>query len=402
MPLFRSDTHRQTAVRFLAGVFFLAVAGCKPALTTATGQANPPIESSAPRQPTAADFQAFFQGLMPAIVKVSEVKMDPPTRMPNAAPASNVWLLSTKITLTPGEDLFALPSAQDTQPIDNFVAELNALVAWRNSYANSPYVKACGAFEVKVPAAPLPQLLVVTQPKDHPLPPLYLKATAEWQVDHWQFDSAEGNSSTVLRNAGKPRSEFTGPTMIKGGPEAEKAVGSVRDAVSQARKEIEAIRRRYTEQVVRGTKPGTLYTGAVSYGANVAPCELRFLDPPPGGDAHFANFQVTLPSQNPPCWYVYKARVSTELPIPVPGPQSSPPNPYAATGLNDASPTPDHNVFQSLVRSSNAKVGRDTLANWLGNNDHGGQALLLLDGRIEGLINDFGNPGIKLSVQQKP
>ena len=107
--------------------------------------------------------------------------------------------------------------------------------------------------------------------------------------------------------------------------------------------------------------------------------------------------------QNPPCWYIYKARVSTELPIPVPGSQPTPTNPYAVTGFNDGSnPVPDHNVHQNLVRNSNNKVGRDTLANWLGNNDHGGQALLLLDGRIEGLINDFGNPGIRIAVKQNP
>ena len=384
----------------IAAVLFFDT-GCKPT-PPATAQATPPTDSSAPRQPTAADFQTFFQGMLPATVKVSEVKMDPPTRMPNASPASNVWLLSLKITVTPIEDLFSLPPPQDMQPIDNLVTELNALVAWRNTYANSPYAKACGAFEVKMPTAPLPQLLVITYPRDHPLPPIYAKVTAEWQVDHWKFEPAEGNTNTVLLNAGKLRSEFTGPTMVNGSHEAEQAIGGVRDAVTQARKEIDAIRSHYTEQVVRGVKPGTFYTGTVSYGPNVAPCELRFLDLPPGGDVHFANFQVTLPSQNPPCWYIYKARVTTDLPIPVPGPQPTPVNPYAVTGFNDANSVPTRNVFQNLVRNSNNKVGRNTLANWLSNNDHGGQGLLLLDGRIEGLINDFGNPGIKLSVKQNP
>ena len=292
-------------------------------------------------------------------------------------------------------------TAPNTQPIDNLVAELNTLVAWRNTYANSPYAKACGAFEVKVPAAPLPQLLVVTHPKDHPLPPIYAKVTAEWQVDHWQFEPAEGNTNTVLLNAGKLRSEFTGSTMVKGSQDAEKAIGGVRDAVAQARKEIDAIRSRYTEQVVRGVKPGTLYTGTVSYGPNVAPCELRFLDPPPGGDAHFANFQVTLTSQNPPCWYIYKARVTTELPIPVPEPQPTPANPNPGFDFDASKRVPDHNVFQTSVRCSNNKVGRDTLPSYLASNEHGFQALLLLDRRIEGVINDFGVlPGIQLSVER--
>ena len=104
--------------------------GCKPT-PPATAPATPPTDGSAPRQPTTADFQTFFQGMLPATVKVSEVKMDTPTRMPNTSPASNVWLLSLMITVTLLEDLFSPPPPQDPQPIDNLVAELNALVAWR-------------------------------------------------------------------------------------------------------------------------------------------------------------------------------------------------------------------------------------------------------------------------------
>ena len=71
--------------------------------------------------------------------------------------------------------------------------------------------------------------------------------------------------------------------------------------------------------------------------------------------------------------------------------------------LNDCNSVPTRNIFPNLVRSSNYKVGRETLANYLASNEHGGQALLLLDGRIEGTINDFGAlPGVQLSVQLKP
>ena len=193
--------------------------------------------------------------------------------------------------------------------------------------------------------------------------------------------------------------------MVKGSPEAEKAfLREMRDAITQARKEIGAIRGRYAEQVVNGTKPGTVYTGKVSYGSNVAPCELRFLDPSPGADTRFANFQITLSSQNPSCWYVYKARVTTELPIPVPGTQPSSADQNSAFDFDPSSKqVPNRNVFQNLVRNSNYKVGRETVANYLSSNEHGGQALLLLDGRIEGTINDFGAlPGVQLSVQLKP
>ena len=197
--------------------------GCKPT-PPAAAQVTPPTDSSVPRQPTAADFQTFFQGMLPATVKVSEVKMDAPTRIPNASPASNIWLLSLKITVTPLEDLFSLPPPQDTQPIDNLVAELNALVAWRNAYANSPYAKACGAFEVKVPDRPpaatarrgAPQgssSAAHLRQSDRRVAGGSLAVRAGWRETR----------AMVLLNAGKLRSEFTGATMVKGSPEAEKA-----------------------------------------------------------------------------------------------------------------------------------------------------------------------------------
>ena len=77
----------------LATVIFTAVSGCKPAPSAMTAQQTPLPDGNAPRQPTANDFQAFFQGMLPATVKVSEVKMDAPTRIPNASPASNIWAL---------------------------------------------------------------------------------------------------------------------------------------------------------------------------------------------------------------------------------------------------------------------------------------------------------------------
>lgn len=329
-------------------------------------------------------------------MKVSDVKIDPPVRMPNTSPASNVWLVSVKMTLLPLEDLFSLPTTEDTQAIDNAVGELNRLVEWRNTYVNSVFAKACGGLEIKGPASPVPQLLIITQPKNQPLAPLYGKVSAEWQVDHWQFV----NVSLTLPKLGEPRASYQGAVMVKGTPEAQKVEGGLRDAIAQARKEIEAIRGRYTEQVVKGVKPGTTYTGTVSYRQYVAPCELRFLDPPPGGDARFAVFEIKLPRENPPCSYTYKARVTTELPIPVPGTQPAQANQNPTFDFDTSNRTPSRNIFQNIVRSS-VKAPRESLPSYLASNDHGGQALLLIDGRIEGTISDFGAaPGIQLSVQQ--
>ena len=386
----------------LAAVILAVLSGCKPAPPTVTAQQTPPPDATAPHQPTAKDFQTFFQTMLPAAVKVSEVKMDAPTRMPNTSPDQNIWLLSLKITVTPLEDLYALPPPQNTQPIDNIVAELNALVAWRNAYAQSPYVKACGGLEIKVPAAPLPQLLVVAHPKDHPLEPIYAKMVAEWQVDHWQFAAAEGNTSNSLLTAGKFRSEFAGPTMVQGSPEAEKAIGGVRDAITQARKEIDAIRGRYAEQIAQGTKPGTVYQGRVTFRQNVQPCEVRFVDPPPGADAHSASVEVTLPNEKPPCVFTYNAKIKTELPIPVPGTQPAQEKINPVFDLDASGQPLVFNMRVSLVRSVGKMDERTLPGQVLSGNRHdtGSQTLLLLGGHLEGIISYYNAPGITVSAQQ--
>ena len=225
--------------------------------------------------------------------------------------------------------------------------------------------------------------------------------SAEWQVDHWQF-AAPGMTPP---NCGERRSSYQGATMVKGSAEAEKAVGDVRDAVAQARKDIEAIRSRYAEQVIQGTKPGTAYRGRVSFRQDVLPCELRFLDPPPGGDARFATFELALPSANPPCTFTYSARVTTGLPILVPGAQPTAANPYAVTGFNDGSQVPDRNVFPKLVRNTGGKLNGRTLPDYIFTGGNAGRTigmeLLLLDGHLDEPISDTAE-GVRLSVQQTP
>ena len=396
--LLPSACRRTVAFGILVAAFVLAGAGCKPSPPPSTGQATPSADSSTARQPTADDFRAFFQSLLPATIKVSEIKADAPVRMPNTAPANNAWLLTVKLTLTPAEDLLSLPSTQDTQPIDNLVSELNALTGWRNTYVNTPYAKACGGLEIKVPASPMPQLLIVTQAMGRPLAPIYGKVSAEWQVDHWQFV----NVNMTLPKCGEPRASFTdGPTMVKGSPEAEQAVGAVRDAVAQARKNIEAIRSRYAEQVAKGTKPGTVYQGRISFRQDALPCELHFVDPPTGGDTHFASIEVRLPSVTPPCLFSYNAKVTTDLPIPVPGPQPTPTNINPTFDFDDSHRVPNYNVSPKLVRSS-GKLDARTLPATIrdaGRFDLGGGSLLLLDGHLEGKLSEYFE-GILLSVQE--
>lgn len=392
----RMNTHPSTVspraiVALLVAVLLCAGAGCKPA---------PPVADGA-HPPTTENLRTFFEAGAPSGLKVNEVKADPPVHQPDGS-----WLVNVKLVLTPTEDLLTLPAAGDAQSTDRLVGELNRLARWHDDYARSPYAKACGLFEVHVPAASVPQLLVVLQPKDKPLAPLYGKVAAEWQVDHWQF---QPQGFTAPPSLGEPRATFQGTTMVQGSPEAEKTLREVRDDIAQARKDIELVRHRYAEQVTRGIKPDTTYTGAVNLDGSTVTCELRFLLPPAGssgGDAPLASFQVTLTGMRPACWYVYHARVNTELPLAVPGPQ--PPTAddelsarLYAYGHPDQAAAPTCNVSPGLVLNSQFDVGRNALANAL--SSHGGSpGLLLLDGRIEGVLSNTGSNGVRLSVQQKP
>ncbi len=393
----RVTTCRQTVMSVLA-VLFLA-SGCKPAPPPSAEQTTPP-QKAGERQPAETEFRSFFATLLPPTARLTEVKTDSPVRMPNTSPADNVWMFNVKITITPTEDLLSLPSTEDAQAVNDVVTELNALIDWRDRYVNSPYAKACGGLAIKVPVPVVPQLLVVTQRKDHPLPSTYGKVSAEWQVDHWMFR----NMDLTLPSTGQPRSAFSGSTMVKGSAEADAILKGEHDAITHTREQIEAIRSRYAEQVAKGSKLGTTYQGRVTFRQDVQPCELRFLDPPVGGDAHFAAIEVRLPNEKPPCVFTYNAKLTTELPLPVPTspPTSAPANLYAVSGFDNPNQVQGYNVKVSLVRSV-GKMDERTLPGQIlvGNrHDMGEQVLLLLEGHIEGTISYYNAPGIKLSAQQ--
>ncbi len=322
--------------------------------------------------------------------------MDPPVPMPNTSPADNVWLLKVKVTLTPDEDLLVLPSTEDARAVDALVNELNGLIQWRNAYANSPYAKACGDLEITAPATTVPQLLTVRYPKNAPLPPVYGKMAAEWQVDHWQFFKVDLSAPVD----GKLRTDFAGPTMIQGSPEANAFLQAERDAIAQAKQQIEAVRGRYADQMARSTRPGTTFRGQISFHQTMLPCELRFLDPPPGGDPRFTAFQITLTS-NPSYQFTYHAKLATELPIALPTPTPAPTNSYAIPILDGPSPVPKNNLTFSLVRSSGQEDNRAVPGEMLigarsMGPDHG---LLLLGGHLDGMISYYQSPLI-LSAQQ--
>ena len=300
MIILLSAARRHIAASLLVAALFCTAVGCKPSPPTISGQPTPPTEHRAPRQPTQEDFTTFFQGTMSSWVRLTEVKMDPPVPMPNTSPADNVWLCKVKVTLVPTEDLLVHPSTEDAAAIDGLVNELNALVNWRSLYVKSPFARACGDVEVKVPTASVPQFLVVQHAKGQPLQPVYGKMAAEWQVDHWQFSVVDMN----LAVDGKPRSDYPGNTMVKGSAEAEGFLKSERDAIAQARETD----RRPSKLPLRGagrqrhqarhSLPPVAVTFRTERRSLVKYASWTL---PPGADEHFANLEVKLPNENPPC-----------------------------------------------------------------------------------------------------
>ena len=377
---------QRTAASVLAVVFLLVGAGCKPAPPPGSGQATPPVNGDASAQPNASDFNAFFQNLLPSVVKVSDLKTDPPVRMPDTPPDSRIWLINVKITLTPVEDLLALPAPEDTQVIDGLVSELNVLIAWRNAYARSPYARVYGAFDVQTSAAPVPQLLVVQQAKNKPLVPLYGKIAAEWQVDHWQFT----NVDLELPRMGQLRSSFAGgPTMINGSPEVEAFLEAERKSIADAKQRQVVIESNYTKDLLAITKPGTIYRGQVSHLRGVLPCEVRFLETP-GADPNMATFEVRVP-QEPSYQYVYSAALVPKVPLKIDSDGVA--SQFNRVPSGDANTdVPVGNLIVNFVRGTGKTSTGGNLAGMMLSGAHGlgsDKPLLLLGGRLKGVIASF-------------
>ena len=372
---------RQVVLAATAAVL-LVQSGCKPA--AAPSSSDNKVSGPTSRQPTADEFRAFFQSLLPAAVKLSDLKTDPPTHMPNTAPADNTWLINAKIVLTPTEDLYSLPPAADTESIKDLVEELNTLIHWRNAYARSLYSRIYGAFDIQAPAD-LPQLLIVRQIKNKPLPAIYGKVAAEWQVDHWQFT----NVDIELPVTGRLRSSFTaGPTMVKGSPEAETILATERKIIAAAKQRQAEIESSYSKDLFAATKPGTIYRGQISQTRGVLPCEVRFLDTP-GADPKMATFEIALPKE-PTYQLTYTARLAPKLPLDIPDGTLVYEAAHPASRSGEAEP-PVANVTVSFTRGTGKKSLFGTLPSVLRNGTDyiGDKPFLLLDGHLKGVVASF-------------
>ena len=387
------------------GCALLSLSGCKPAAAPTTEQASPPPDaspqsqkSSTPSQPTANDFANYFRPTMKPFVKLVEVKADPPMRMPNAPPGSNVWLLNLKLTLAATEDLFGIcpEEVDDTKAIASLTNELNGLVAWSNAYAQSAYARVYPGFEAKTPVSPVPLLIVLQQAKDRPQAPVYGKVAAEWQVDHWNFYAVDLDIPKV----GNPRSAFNGPTMVQGSPETADFFKIERDAIAQAKGKKDAIESRYADDLAKATKPGTTYRGQISHPRGILPCEVRFLNTP-GVDPQMAMFEVRLP-QEPSYQLVYTAKLALQVPLNMPADAAA--NQYFPTPVPVGNPLPVGNLTVNFVRCAGKATPFGSLPSVLlygGKVMGGNKPFLLLNRRIQGVVAQF-NDNFSLNAEQIP
>ena len=259
--------------------------GChKPAVAPGTGggssapeEASAPVHDDAHRPPGTDDLTRFFRSQIPAQLKLKELKNDPPVPLPNSSPGSNTWLFNVRLNLALNEDLVGLPSPDDAHAFQSIVDELNGLVGWSRAYARSPYARLYPPFEMQVPTPASPQLLVIQQPKDKPLPPVYGKMAAEWQVDHWQISIVELQMPDL---PGKLRSDFSAPNEIQGSPEEKSFLAAAKVAIAEANSKKAVIESGYRADLAKAAQAGTVYRGRISHGADAVPAEVRFVESP--------------------------------------------------------------------------------------------------------------------------
>ena len=379
-----------------------ALAGCKPAAPKAAKDQTPneptvQAPADAHRPPSTADLVNFARSITPPVLKLVDLKNDPPVRMPNTAPGSNVWTYNVRVTFAPVEDELGPAPAQETQAFQALIAELGGLAAWSQAYASSPYASRYPGFTVDSPAPASPQLLTVLHPKDRPRAPIYGKMTAEWQVDHWEF--SVGDAALPADDGSQFRSAFTGPVLIQGDPATDRFVTAAKAAVAEAKPKRQAIEKAYQEDLRKATQPGTVYKGTISFRSTTTPAEVRFIDPP-GGDPNFARFEMRLPATG----YVYTA--SAKLAARVPNLPEKATNPAdAATAPVEPVPKADLTIgYENIVIPKPFPQNEFTTLFMYAAKSTRNAPLNVLNHQLKGQVetsHDLGH-GFVLSAQQSP
>ena len=392
---FSADQMRRFAFLALASCVLTA---CKPAAPT-TAQNQTPGEPSlqtpgdARRQPSTAELTNFIRSNLPPVLKLVELKNDPPAPPPNIASGSNVWFYNVRLTFAPIEDELSAPSAPVAASFQAIVDELNGLIAWSQAYAQSPYASRHPGFIVEPPAPASPQLLALRHPKDRPLAPIYGKMMAEWQVDHWQFSMVDMN---LPEDDGRFRSTFTGPILLQGGPDAERFMTAAKAAIAQAKPKKETIEAAYKEDLRKATQPSTLYKGQITMRKQSMAAEWQFIASP-GGDSNLVRFELRLPASG----YVFTGSAKLAAGIPnMPQPPDRTDDPI----MHMVEPPSQGDLKVTLEQVNPHKLNlADEPANTLfySRNDVKNIELTLRDGQLSGNLWGIITPGFMLSAQRQ-
>ncbi len=400
---------RQPHGILLATALLILAAGCKPKAAPTNDQlsASSPSDrpssveaGSAPRSPTVAELTSFLRSVSPPVMRVVEVKMEPPARMPNTAPAANTWVFGVKLTLAPTEDLFGPASPEDTQPFQAVADELAGLARWHAAYLHSAYVRLAPGFEMPAPSTPAPQLLMLLHRAKESLAPIYGKMAAEWQVDHWRFSRVDLD----LPEPGEPLAAFPASHLIKGSPAAASFLSTAREAIAQGKAKQAAINASYAASLVQATRPGTVYQGQISHRGSTVPAEVRFLPAPVGVDSQSVGLEMRLPA-TPGEAFLYSARLSKQVPLvpaavipagePTPTPVDSEPVPQADLRLQFVSASGKEGAYNETIPVALLNLQRHYAqpdAVWLHLFERH------LEGRLNGFVSDA--TGFVLKAQQ--
>ena len=288
--------------------------GCRRPATapnTTGSDASSEFPASTQHRPEAKDLAQFLRGRLSPLVRLVELKSDPPASLLGASSDSGTWSYNVRVTLAPSEDVLCPPTSEEAASFQSMVDELNTLAAWSQAYARSPYAKRYPGFAVDTPDPARPKLLAIAHPKDKPFAPLYGKMSAEWQVDHWNYEVVALQDPPD--QSGKPRSQYPEPILIRGSPEAIRFVERVKTSLDAARSMKTAIDAAYRADLLKATQPRTVYRGQLTHGKNVLTAEAHLLAAAPGDEPNMARLEFRLPSAG--YTYLCSVRLSASPPV---------------------------------------------------------------------------------------
>ena len=248
----------------------------------------------------------------------------------------------------------------------------------------------------------MPTLLVRRHPAGQPLPPIYCKLRAQWQVDHWQFRALDLEPPDY----GEPRTTFDAPNVVLGSPEATVFVQAAHTACAQTSKDKAALDARYQTDLTQATRPGTIFKGQLTHRGQVVPVEVRLLPVAKDGDAaQDVNVEVLLPATSGES-FLYQARRSSQVPLEQPATAPA----IVSSSLGMLASIPQGDLRLRLVQA-NGKEGPYNEAipvKLLHLSRHEQQPteiwLHLSGGHLEGRLAGYGTDpvGIVLSAHQQP